>query len=326
MTKNPLPSNFRPMLAGAIKQDSDFDKLNYPVIASPKLDGIRTLIHPQHGAVTRSLKPIPNRHTRSYINALMSAIPLMSGLDGELMAGRQINWTDDDIFNKTTRAVMSHGGEPKMVYWLFDSFYAPTLNYHARSLLIPRNILPEIVKLQDPNPDVIFLAVESALCNNTFEVLDYEKRCLERGFEGVMLRDPLKPYKFGRSAITKTQQHLIKLKRFVDDEAIITGFEELQHNENTQEMDAFGLAERSSCKAGLKAGGTLGALVVEVLTGRYKGCEFKIGTGFNQELRAHIWEERGSYYLGKVITFKYQDCGSIDAPRFPVFKGFRGDE
>lgn len=331
MTKLPLPDNFRPMLAGAIKQDSDFDKLNYPVIASPKLDGIRTLIHPQHGAVTRSLKPIPNRHTREYINALMSAVPLMSGLDGELMAGRQINWTDDDVFNKTTRAVMSHAGEPKLVYWLFDSFYAPDEPYLIRNGMIPRLILPEIDKLQDSNPDVLFMRVESFQCCNKQEVLDYEKRCLERGFEGVMLRDPNKGYKFGRSAITKTQQHLIKLKRFVgegdaeDAEATIVGFKELAHNENKSTRDAFGLSERSSSKTGLVAGETLGALVVRAINGTFKGVQFKIGTGFDQSLRASIWENR-DYHLGRTITFKYQACGSIDAPRFPVFLRFRGDE
>ena len=187
MTKLPLPDNFRPMLAGSIKQDSDFDKLNYPLIASPKLDGIRTLIHPILGAVTRSLKPIPNRHTREYLNALMSAIPLMSGLDGELMAGRQINWTDSDIFNKTTRAVMSHTGEPKLVYWVFDSFYAPDEPYTIRSGMIPRLVLPEIDKLQDHNPDVLFLRVESFLCSNKQEVFDYEKRCLERDRKSTRL-------------------------------------------------------------------------------------------------------------------------------------------
>jgi len=51
----------RPMLAVAIK---DLDDLDYPLYVSPKLDGIRCLIHPELGPVSRKFKPIPNDHIR----------------------------------------------------------------------------------------------------------------------------------------------------------------------------------------------------------------------------------------------------------------------
>lgn len=336
MTKEPLSSKFRPMLAGSIKQNSDLEKLNYPMIASPKIDGIRALVHPTKGLVTRSLKPVPNKHTHKYFQALLEAIPMMSGMDGELIAGKQHNWVDDTIFNQTTRAVMSHQGEPQLVYWVFDSFFVPEAPYNERFGIIKTHVLPEIEYVQSQelryeiDPIVLFLALENKLCMQAADILSYEKRCLDRGFEGIMLRDPKRPYKFGRSAITKTQQHLIKLKRFegdfIDDaEAEIVGFEELMHNNNPKIADNFGLTKRSSHKAGKVGGNTLGKFKVRAINGRFAGVEFKIGSGLTQQLRKTIWENREDF-IGKILTYKYQAYGSLHKPRIPIFKGFRGDE
>ena len=55
-------SKFRPILAGSLNDvENDLENLIYPVIASPKVDGIRTLIDPEGQFVTRSMKPIRNK-------------------------------------------------------------------------------------------------------------------------------------------------------------------------------------------------------------------------------------------------------------------------
>ncbi|KKL60017.1 hypothetical protein LCGC14_2209470, partial [marine sediment metagenome] len=53
----------RPMLAATVAYD-DLEKVEWPVLCSPKIDGIRCLIHPELGPVTRSFKPLPNEHVR----------------------------------------------------------------------------------------------------------------------------------------------------------------------------------------------------------------------------------------------------------------------
>lgn len=52
-----------PMLATAVE---NLDVLKYPVLVSPKLDGIRCLII-DGVAMSRSLKPIPNKHVQEWV-------------------------------------------------------------------------------------------------------------------------------------------------------------------------------------------------------------------------------------------------------------------
>jgi DNA ligase-1 len=144
-----------------------------------------------------------------------------------------------------------------------------------------------------------------------------EQFYLRLGYEGVILRDPESFYKFGRSTVQ--EQALLKLKRFDDDEATVVGFEEQMHNDNAKGKDERGYAKRSTKKAGLKGAGTLGALVCE--SERFTDV-FNIGTGFDEATREFIWSHRNDL-RGKLVRFKYQRVGTLDAPRCPVFKGWR---
>ena len=94
----------KPMLAG--KCDCP-EALSFPVLATPKLDGIRCLkIAGQ--ALTRSFKPISNTFARQWIEA-----NLPDGLDGELMLR-------GGTFNATTSATGRESGEPDFVFHVFD--------------------------------------------------------------------------------------------------------------------------------------------------------------------------------------------------------------
>ena len=324
---------FRPMLSGVIDSDEDLDNLIYPVICSPKLDGIRALVK-DNKFVTRSMKDIPNKAVQKYMEALTSIYPFLwnkdlSELDGELMFGHPSMSTDHDIFNKTTKALMSFDGEPELTYWVFDSFKNPEDTHTARAIdagFLTHHISKALIQLymEDLKVKIHFKVLESQVCYNSKQILEYENQCIEKGFEGIMIRKPDMPYKFGRSAKTKTQQHLLKLKRFADAEAEIIGFEELLRNENEQTEDAFGNSERASCQDQMVPGNTLGAFKVKGLCDNYKDIEFKVGSGFTQEERQRHWDDRDNL-IGKVITYNYQPIGCKDAPRFPVFKGFRED-
>jgi hypothetical protein len=56
----------RPMLSGTAT-DSDLDNLEWPMLCSPKIDGIRCIMHPHLGPVTRSFKLLPNNHIRDIL-------------------------------------------------------------------------------------------------------------------------------------------------------------------------------------------------------------------------------------------------------------------
>lgn len=155
------------------------------------------------------------------------------------------------------------------------------------------------------------------------ELNAFETKALEGGFEGVMLRSADGRYKHGRS--TAKEQILMKLKRFEDAEARIMGFEEQMHNGNEATTDKLGAKVRSAKKSGMSGKNTLGALQVVGLNGEFKGYSFNIGSGFNDELRAKIWKQP-DLFKGQVVKYKYFSLGSKDAPRFPVFLGFRNPE
>lgn len=289
---------FRPMLAAKLTAE-DLPKLRFPLIASPKLDGIRVIRHPQLGAVTRKLKKVPNLYVRKMINDAVSA-----AVDGEIICGEHT----PDVFNRTSSAIMSEDGKPDFTYWVFDQIF-PGTQYIHRLQYLSKVDFPDFVKV-----------LESALIENLEELEEFEGEYLSRGYEGIMLRSLESPYKFNRSTIR--EQYLLKLKRFQDADATIIGVEERFTNKNPITRDERGYAKRSSHKANQIPTNTLGAF--SCVSDEFPGLEFNVGTGFTDEQRQHLWSMRRSL-IGKVIKFKYQRVGVKDAPRFPTFIDFRKD-
>jgi DNA ligase-1 len=178
--------------------------------------------------------------------------------------------------------------------------------------------------------------VENALVYDQTELDHIESLLIAAGHEGGIIRGPDTRYKFGRG--TNSKGDLLKLKRFVDSEAVVIGVEEELHNANEATTNALGRTERSSHKANKVGKGTLGALVVRLLAdhGDIKaGTEFRIGTGFTAAMRASLWTEAirrldatGSPggLDGRIAKFKWFPVGSKDAPRHPVFLGWRSPD
>jgi DNA ligase-1 len=149
----------------------------------------------------------------------------------------------------------------------------------------------------------------------------YEEQCLVDGYEGIIIRDPNGFYKFGRS--TTREGALLKVKRWTDSEATILDFNEFMHNANELEQDNFGYAKRSSHQAGKVPMDTLGSLACRDL---HDGRLVDIGTGFSQAERKAIWEDKDRYRKAIVKYKHFAEAGVKDAPRHPVFLGFRHPE
>ena len=280
---------FKPMLAC----EADLDKLRFSLLASAKLDGIRAVV--RNGVVySRSNKPIPN----AYVQEMFSK---MEHHDGELIVGDPLA---KDCFRNTTSHVMSDDkANFNVAFYVFD---------HVQNLHTPYTDRIRLVKGRNR---VIKLEQHVVTCLKT--LLELEEQMLARGFEGLILRSPDAPYKRGRSTVK--EGYLLKLKRFVDDEAVVIGFEERLHNGNEATTNELGRTKRSSHAAGKTGRGDLGALVV-----RYGDVEFNIGTGFDDMERQRIWDNRDTY-LGTFAKFKYFPVGVKEAPRHPVFLGWRDE-
>lgn len=289
---------FRPMLAATV---ADVASLRWPLLASPKLDGIRAIVR-GGVVVSRNLKPIPNQRVQAIFGK-----DWLEGLDGELLVGDP---TDPRAFLGTTSGVMSRDGEPDVFFHVFDCCREPGRPYHER-LGMARDLVTGSGRS---------LIVEQTVVTSVAEVNAYEAAQLALGYEGVMLRDAKSPYKNGRGTLSK--QDLMKLKQFEDAEAVVEGFEELLHNSNEASTSALGLTERGHSKDGMVGMGTLGALRVVGRGGRWDGVRFNVGSGFDAATRAAIWADRAGWE-GRLVKFKFFPIGSKEAPRFPIFLGER---
>jgi len=287
---------FKPMLA----TDAELDKLRFPLLASAKLDGFRAIV--KGGVVlSRSLKPIPNVYVQE-------AFRNCEYFDGELIFGDP---TAKDVFRRSSTAVMSdaHEDGKDVRLFAFDHIADVSAPYRARHCIL------KVSHKEKKNKRVILHEQHVVTCLDT--LLKLEEKLLNEGYEGLILRDPASPYKFGRSTVK--EGYLLKLKRFVDAEAVVIGFEERMHNGNEATTNELGRTKRSSHMAGKTGRGDLGALVV-----RFGDVEFNIGTGFDDVERRTVWGDRDSY-LGRLAKFKYFPVGVKEAPRHPVFLGWRDE-
>jgi len=282
------------MLAG--KAPDDLTQLRYPVLASPKVDGVRAVVVDGVVLAGRSMRPIPN----AFVQELFGLASL-EGLDGELVVGAE---TGPDVFNRTQSGVMSRHGEPDVRFLVFDDLAhgGDFLRRHANA----------VRRASRAKTSVSYL--DHVHVSDAGWLEAYEDDCLAKGYEGVMLRDPHGAYKQGRS--TTKEGGLLKLKRFKDSEAVVTGVVELMHNGN-EERTATG--RRSTRKAGKTGTGVLGVLLGRDLK---TGQPVEAGTGFTARQRADLWRIRETL-PGLVFTYKFFPHGTDDRPRFPVFKGFR---
>ena len=293
-----MNSKFRPLLAVACE---DLTKVNYPVILSEKLDGIRMSVH-NGVCMSRSMKPIPSAAVQAKFGK-----PEYEGYDGEIIYGDK---NAKDVFNKSTRACMSHEFP--------EEFDIDNLHYYVFDVIGEQ---PYCIRYAMMEPDVKnnVYRLWSTYVNSPEEVVKYESEFLQGGAEGVILRPPTGKYKQGRS--TLKEGILLKVKQFVDEEAVIIDFEEKMHNANEATVGELGQTKRSSHQENMVPCDKLGALVVN----SEKWGTFKIGTGFNDQQRQEIWDNRADY-VGKLIKFKYFAVGIVGKPRFPVFVGLRWED
>lgn len=279
----------KPMLATA----AELSELRYPLYASPKLDGVRGVI--VDGQLrSRSLKPFPN----PFVSARFSKKSL-DGLDGELILGSP---TAKDVYRVTNGACARETGTPDVQFHVFDNFKTKG-EFHQRIKTLP-------------NKENLVWVVQHVVMNEQ-ELLDYEQEQLDLGYEGLILRSPDGPYKFGRSTVK--EGWMLKLKRFLDSEAEILDVEEEMENTNEKVTNELGRGQRSSHQAGLVPKGRAGTLCVRDVTSK---VEFRIGTGLDDADKAYYWKNRDAV-IGKLVKYKYFPVGVKDKPRHPVYLGGR---
>lgn len=287
----------KPMKPSTIE---DLDKLRFPFLASPKIDGFRLRTAEDGTAMTSNWKPVVNGVVQDVFRTLA-----LAGLDGEATVGKP---NAPGVLQRTSSGLTSREGNPKFTLHLFDHFGFPSEPFQKRldrAKAAARGI--PCIKL-----------VKHQLVRNLEEFHIFNAWCIANGYEGAMYRDPMAPYKFGRS--TPKEGWLWRYKPTVDSEARITGWYEEEANTNEAKEDELGRMRRSSSKKGKVGKGTLGGFEgVDI----HDGKPVRIGIGFTAAQRKEFWERGLAAFTGTLIKYKKQMAGEADKPRHQVFLDFR---
>lgn len=308
----------KPMLA----EDFIESKLVFPLIAQPKIDGVRALnIDGQFKG--RSLKPFGNRYTTEFYSK-----PYLAGLDGELAAAHEC---DPALCRKTTSAVTTHEGQPFTLWWLFDYVCDFTLGmpYEERYAALCEKIVM-LEQLEGSNYVAQHLRrVPYHVCDDLKSLLALEDMWLEMGYEGTIIRNPNGRHKQGRSTVR--EGGLLRIKRFIDAEAEVYELEEGETNLNEATINLLGKTERSSHQENKVPNGMLGNMQCKVLKDvvymgkviMQAGMKITVSPGnMDHKMRKHYWDHPEEL-VGKIITYKFFPKGIKDKPRFPTFKNVR---
>jgi DNA ligase-1 len=295
----------KPMLAC----DWDETKLKFPLLVQPKIDGVRALN--MDGRLTaRSLKPFKNR----YINELFSGQDFV-GLDGEFTAQRV---THPDLCRLTTSAVGTIEGRPFIQWWLFDWIVPATRNmpYEERYEQLERRL--GYLQANDPFCAQHLRLVPQWTVENRTMLESADAHFLSEGYEGTIIRAPNGLHKMGRS--TTREGGLLRIKRFLDEEAVVIDFLEGNENGNEAQINELGKTFRTSHQENMIPNGQVGTIIAR----RGDSSEVIHVSPGNMPVdeRRLVWSARASY-IGKVFTFKHFPKGVKDKPRFPTWKFWR---
>ena len=280
----------------------------FPYWGSPKIDGMRAVV--RDGLVlSKTLKPIPSQSVQELFKHL-------HGRDGELTVGpphRVANDLDGGVWERSRGPLMSKKARPDtdFRFHVFDLWDHPIRPFHERL-----KVLSETLAHVSTGPHICL--VEHRILYVQDDVDAFEAEMLELGYEGIMLRQYSAPYKYGQA--TEREGYLIKIKRFEDGEGEIIDFVEQVENTNKATIDELGYMKRSSSKAGKRPKGLLGSFVLRL----EDGTTLSVGTGqgLTNYWRKVFWRAR-PLLKGKFLRFKYQEVGTQNAPRIPLYAGFR---
>ena len=306
----------KPMLAS----DAVETKIKFPVMVQPKIDGVRGLnmLGPFTG---RSLKSFANLHTTNFFSQRG-----FLGFDGELAAEHECH---ADLCRLTTSAVGTIAGEPWLMWHVFDYVTETTreLTYTQRLSALYRRVGE--LGITSPALAMHLRPIYTLVVSNLEQLEQAETLFLSQGYEGVILRDPNGKHKQGRS--TAKEGGLLRIKRFLDAEAVVTGIVEGEANENEAQVNELGLQFRSSHKENKVANGLVGGMQARVLANVVSNNETVLAEGqlitvspgrMTAKERAYYFENPKEL-MGKIVKFQFFPKGIKDKPRFPTFQSFR---
>lgn len=285
--------------------------LKFPLWAQPKIDGVRSLN--QKGVLTgRSLKQHKNKFTTAFFSH-----DLTLGLDGETAAWSE---TAPDLCRRTTSALNTIEGEPFVLWWLFDLITID--NGHTSYCERYHDLTIRIEKLKVFQPLLWsrMRLMPYKIVYNLEELEAVDAEYIRLGFEGTCIRDPYGKHKSGYS--TARECGLLRIKRFVEEDAVVLELIEGDMNNNEAKVNELGQTERSTHAENMIPNGRVGSMKCKDVK---TGDTITVGAGcMTHAERLNYWAHPDEI-VGKTIKYKTFLHGKKDLPRFPTFQCLRAE-
>src|SRR5581483_4027865 len=280
------------------------EKVTYPVRVEPKLDGLRLIAIKRGGKVTLFTRNGTELPSLPRIRATLEAMKLDDiVLDGEGMAA---DWNESSSVMMSGRVHKEdQKDDSNMYYNVFDAMpfsdwaaQETKLTYAERADLVREVVLACVEFEQEKTSPIRQVPYIMAFQEDVLK--QYFSRCMDEGYEGVMLKTMHTPYEWKRS------KNILKLKPVVTYEGVIVG--NYEGRRGTKREGQFG--------------GFYVVLPNKIIT--------RVGGGFNDALRAQIQAEGADSWNGKNAECEAQpdplteDGLTKDGKmRFPVYTRVR---
>ena len=273
------------------------EPVNYPVRVEPKLDGLRCVAIKKNGVVTLYTRNGTALDTLPRITEVLTRASYDDCvLDGEMLANG--NWNDSVSVMMSSKRKKD---DNDIVFNVFDAIQISEWESQDASMKYVDRI-KLVTKCIDSVNSTRVCQVSHIIVNNEDELKTFFAECMEKGYEGVMLKTLDSAYKFDRS------RNIIKLKPCITFEGVI--------------YDQF------AGRAGTKYEGLFAGFLVVLPN----GVITRVGGGFNDELRAEVQMQDADHWIGKIVEIEAQpdpltkDGLTKDGrARFPVFMRFRNE-
>ncbi len=263
-------------------EEKRFIKWGKRAFIQPKLDGDRCrAIFDEEGRVTLLSSEENIIGSVPHINKELESLQFKNiELDGELYTHGMAH---EDIHSIVSRKVRLHYGFQEIEYHVFD--IVDSNRQVDRFNLLDKLLVNSLHKVR---------GVPTHLVSSEDDIEKELAFYMERGYEGIILRNLDAPYKRARStSIMKckpTKSDTYKVVKAIEEEDI--------------------------------KGNPKNALGALVLTSD-EGTHFNVGTGFTREQRETLWKSIKTipeFLDNKFVEVKYQEITSArGVPRFPVF-------
>lgn len=283
------------------------------LIVMIKYDGVRCIVK-NKTVYGKSMLPITNNYIQKlygnigYEDKEFEITVTDNGEYNPLTCCREtVSFTNSDNIEKEHRCVM------------IDDYSLGDLSFENRL-----EFLKELTLINKP------LVLPGYIVATTIEeILTFENMLLEKDHEAIIIRNPYLSYKEGMSS---KEGELLRLKRYISEEAIIEEIIPAFKNLNEAKTNALGRKERSNTLSGKEPKEEIGKLLCRTVKDIYdpwskrliikKGSLCVVAPG-NMTKKEKIDLYRNKEILkGEMISFKSFPKGTKDKPRYATFSHF----